>query len=83
MNYCLVLSDVVKVTNRFAAEKIIKVSPLRKTSMWKTWKEVTLPDPEAFIGCLTNMEINLKLEIEDFSHLLDRLPTLIQRNLCK
>lgn len=60
------MQEIVNETNRFAAEKIAKVTPLRKKSMWTTWKEVTLPEFKAFVGCLINMAMNHKPEIEDF-----------------
>lgn len=60
------LNEIVKETNRYANEKIMKHTPLRKRSIWWTWKDLTLEEMKAFLGVLINMAMNPKPEIEDY-----------------
>lgn len=60
------LSEIVKETNRYAREKIQKVTPLKKRSMWWSWTDVTLEEIKAFLGIVINMGMNPKPEISDY-----------------
>lgn len=60
------LLEIVKETNRYANEKILKNTPLRKRSMWWSWKEVDLVEIKAFLGVIINMAMNPKPELGDY-----------------
>lgn len=60
------LSEIVKETNRYANEKILKNTPLRKISMWWSWKEVDLVEIKAFLGVIINMAMKPKPELGDY-----------------
>lgn len=60
------LNEIVKETNRYAAEKIQKNMPLQKKSIWWQWQELTLPELKAFLGVIVNMGMNDKPEINDY-----------------
>lgn len=60
------LTEIVNETNRYSKEKIQKNTPLRRKSIWWSWKEVTLREMKAFLGVLINMGMNPKPEIEDY-----------------
>lgn len=60
------LNEIVKESNRYAGEKIQMSTPLRKKSMWWSWKEITLPELKAFFGVLLNMGMNEKPELSDY-----------------
>lgn len=55
------LTEIMNETNKRAKEKIQKNTPLRKKSIWWSWKDVNLPELEAFLGILINMGLNPKL----------------------
>lgn len=58
--------EIVKETNRYAAEKIQKNTPLQKKSIWLSWKDLTLEELKAFFGLIINMGMNEKPEIGDY-----------------
>lgn len=60
------IMEITNETNRYAIEKIQKITPLRKRSIWWSWQPVTLLEMKAFIGLLINMGLNPKPEIEDY-----------------
>lgn len=60
------LPEIVTESNRYAQEKIQKITPLRKQSMWWSWKDVDLVEMKAFFGVIINMDKNPKPEISDY-----------------
>jgi hypothetical protein len=50
----------------YAAEKIQKVTPLTKYSMWHLWKDVSSEEMKALFGVIMNMAPNLKAQIVDY-----------------
>jgi hypothetical protein len=54
------IGEIVTATNMYAAEKIQKLSPLTKYSMWHSWKDVSSEEMKAFFGVILNMALNLK-----------------------
>lgn len=60
------LTEIVKETNRYAAEKIQKNTPLQKKSAWWSWVDLTISELKAFLGVIINMGMNEKPEISDY-----------------
>jgi hypothetical protein len=50
----------------YAAEKIQKMTPLTKYSMWHSWKDVSSEEMKAFFGVILNMAQNLKAQLVDY-----------------
>ena len=62
----------------YAAEKIQKVTPLTKHSLWHSWKDVSSEEMKAFFAVILNMALNLKAQLVDYftEDWLDRTPFL-------
>uniref|UniRef100_A0A1B6MI17 PiggyBac transposable element-derived protein domain-containing protein n=1 Tax=Graphocephala atropunctata TaxID=36148 RepID=A0A1B6MI17_9HEMI len=60
------LIEIVKETNRYAAEKIQKNTPLQKKSVWWSWIDLTISELKAFLGVIINMGMNGKPEMTDY-----------------
>lgn len=60
------LLEITTETNRFAAEKIQKQTPLRKRSMWVSWSDVTLEEMKAFLGVTLNMAMHEKPDLQSY-----------------
>ena len=60
------LLEITTETNRFAAEKIQKQTPLRKRSMWVSWSDVTLVEMKAFLGVILNMAMHEKPDLQSY-----------------
>jgi hypothetical protein len=50
----------------YAAEKIQKMTPLTKYSMWHSLKDVSSEEMKAFFGVMLNMALNLKPQLLDY-----------------
>ena len=57
------IGEIVTATNMYAAEKIQKVTPLTKYSVWHLWKDVSSEEMKAFFGVILNMALNLKVQL--------------------
>ena len=70
------IGEIVTATNMYPAEKIQKVTPLTKHSMWHSWKYVSSEEMKAFFGVILNMALNLKAQLVDYftEDWLDRTP---------
>jgi hypothetical protein len=72
------IGEIVTATNMYvyAAEKIHKVTPLTKYSMWHSWKDVSSDKMKAFFSVILNMALNLKAQLVDYftEDWLDRTP---------
>lgn len=67
------LLEITTETNRYAAEKILKETPLRKRSMWVSWTNVTLDEMKAFLGVCLNMAMHDKPDLQ--AYFSDEWPT--------
>ena len=56
------IGEIVTATNIYVAEKVQKVTPLIKYSVWHSWKDVSLEEMKAFFGVILNMSLNLKAQ---------------------
>lgn len=70
------VQQIVKETNRYAREKISSICPLPDRSIWKSWKDVTVPEFKAFLGVLMNMALNPKPDIKEYFSMdtLNKMP---------
>jgi hypothetical protein len=70
------IGEIVTATNMYAAEKIQKVTPLTKYSVWHSWKDVSSEEMKAFFSVILNMALNLKAQLVDYftEDWLDRTP---------
>jgi Transposase IS4 len=60
------LQEIVVETNRYAAEKIHKETPLRKQSIWQTWTDVSLEEMKAFFGVTMNMALHDNCSLKEY-----------------
>lgn len=60
------LEEIVNESNRYAQDKINKMRPLSKKSMWWTWKDITVVEFKAFLGVIINMGMHPKPDIDDY-----------------
>lgn len=58
--------EIANETNRYIKEKISKITPLRKNSIWWDWKDVTANEIMVFHGVLLNMGRQAKTTLKDF-----------------
>lgn len=58
--------EIATETNRYVRQKIQKVTPLRKHSIWNGWEDVTAEELMAFHGVILNMGRRMKSTIKDF-----------------
>ena len=60
----------------YVVQKIQKVTPLTKYSMWHLWKDISSEETKAFFGVILNMTLNLKVQLGDYftEDGLDRTP---------
>lgn len=59
-------TEIARETNRYIREKIAKITPLQRYSIWWDWKDVTVHELMAFHGVLLNMGRQAKLSMKDF-----------------
>lgn len=62
----VLFKQIADETNRYAQEKIKKVTPLPKFSSWWGWTDVTLNEMKAFHGVLLNMAMKKNDKLQDF-----------------
>ena len=60
------IRDIVYETNRYAAVKIMKNTPLRRRSRLGDWIDTTVDEMKAFFGIVTNMGLVKKTRIEAY-----------------
>lgn len=60
------LLEITNETNRYAAEKILKETPLRKQSVWNGWADASLTEMKAFLGLIMNMALHEKPNIKSY-----------------
>lgn len=60
------LTEITNETNRYTAEKIQKITPLRKRSIWHNWTPVTIGEIKAFLGVVINMGLHEKSSLQEY-----------------
>lgn len=62
------LHEIVNTTNNYAEQKLAKLNPLPKYSVFRKWKETNLKELKALLGVLINMALNPKSELYEYFH---------------
>lgn len=50
--------------NRYGAEKILKVTPLKKHAVWWIWTDVTIGEMKAMLDVLVKVALHTKSSIK-------------------